>query len=160
MLKRSVVRVLAIAGLAMALVGTVAWASGRPADASTPRVVMVDNDARIGQQGFDPGAGWWGFAPSHIEVWKGEKIVFDNPTGNFRPHNVVSIDREGGPFDFKLVAGARFNSSPTREALVNPGGQWTLDTTDATPGHYTYHCSLHPWMVGTITVMDTGAPQG
>ena len=155
---RSKVRVLSIAIAAIALVGAVAGLVGRPVDAGTPRVLISDNDSKIGQAGFDAGAGWWGFSPSHIEVWKGEKITFDNPAGNFRNHDVVSMERDGGPYDARLIAGAKFNSSPSADAVIKPGMKFELDTTDATPGHYTYYCSLHPWMVGSITVMEPPAP--
>ena len=32
---------------------------------------------------------------------------------------------------------------------------WDLDTGSVDPGHYTFICTLHPWMVGTLTVLPT-----
>jgi plastocyanin len=147
-----------MAGVALALAGVSAWGNSRTAEAGTPRVVIVDNDSKIGQQGFDEDAGYFAFTPSHLEVEKGTKVVFDNPAGNFRPHDIVSLERDGGSFDNKLVAGAKFASSPTRESVITPGNQWVLDTAEIPVGHYAYYCSIHPWMVGSLTVSEPSAP--
>lgn len=121
-------------------------------NAYTARVIMYDND---GQFNFvDPGTGEWTFAPSHVEVAQGEPIVFENPASNKRPHAVVSIAAGGTPFDRTLTSGSLFNSSPTAADLIMPGNSWTLDTSSLEPAHYTYFCSLHPWMVGSFTVTE------
>ena len=31
--------------------------------------------------------------------------------------------------------------------------EWMLDTNSLDPGHYTYLCTVHPWMTGTLTVL-------
>ena len=33
---------------------------------------------------------------------------------------------------------------------MNPGQSWTYTFTE--PGTYTYYCTYHPWMTGTIIV--------
>lgn len=87
---------------------------------------------------------------------KGEKITFDNPAGNNRPHTVTSITWSGTAPTRTLESGTKFDSSPTLEMRITPGNSFTLDTTDLDAGNYVYYCTLHPWMVGTFTV--TPAP--
>jgi plastocyanin len=35
-----------------------------------------------------------------------------------------------------------------------PGNSWSLDTSGLAAGHYGYYCRLHPWMVGSLTVVE------
>jgi plastocyanin len=123
---------------------------------ATPRVVIVDNDG-----GFMPGesaTGQWSFAPAHIEVVKGAMITFDNPANNFRPHTVTSFSLAGRFPDVTPEYGAKFNSSPAPDALIQRGQSFVLDTSTLDPGHYAYFCALHVWMVGSITVTPAPAP--
>ena len=143
----------ACAAVGVLTVAGVLGAAAR-ADAATPRVVIYDNDAPPPSQGIDPWTGRWGFEPRHVTVVKGEPVVFDHPAGNFRPHTVVSITNAGSPAEPRLESGARFNSGTAMEAWLRPGGSWTLDTNAVDPGHYGYYCSLHPWMVGSVTVLQ------
>jgi plastocyanin len=141
---------------ALAFAVGVAWAAhAGAATAYSPMVTMVDNDAPAVNQGIDMGQAYWGFAPQLIHVKKGEPVLFVNPATNKRPHSVTSITLSAGPFDAgTLAAGARFDSSPTRETLVTPGSEgWTLDTNTIDAGNYAYYCRIHPWMVGQITVL-------
>jgi plastocyanin len=149
------VRFLVAAALFGVVAGGVALSPNGEAAASTPRVVMYDNDGPLPSQGgaIDFWTGELEFAPHHIAVMKGEQVVFDNPAGNKRPHNVVSISNSGNAGDPKLDAGAKFTSGLNREAWLSPGASWTLDTSTVDPGHYSYFCSIHPWMVGSITVL-------
>ena len=107
--------------------------AGAGVGAYTPRVLMVDNDG--GFTPGDPGTGQWGFSPAHITVMQGETIVFDNPAGNFRPHTVTSITWSGTAPTRTLESGTRFDSSPTRDALVTPGGSFALSTAELEAGH-------------------------
>lgn len=148
---RPVVRLLVVPlllGFAL-VVGSGALAQ-QPSGPPAPRVLMFDNGGTFAPG--DPATGQWTYVPAHITVTRGETITFDNPAGNFRPHTVTSITWEGQAPTRTLISGARFDSSPTREALIMPGGSFALDTTDLEPGHYLYYCTLHPWMVGTFTV--------
>ena len=67
---RSVMRLLAVPALVgLACVG-VALGAPLAADASTPRVVIVDNDAPTPAQGLDARTADWGYAPYHTTVMK------------------------------------------------------------------------------------------
>jgi plastocyanin len=145
--------VLVAAVVAAAVAGGSLSASGS-ASAATPRVLMYDNDGPLPNQGVDFWTGHWSFEPKHVTVLQGEQVVFDNPAGNTRPHNVVSIGSPGQPFPPAMEAGAAFSSGLTRESILRPGSTWTLDTSAVAPGHYGYFCSVHPWMVGSITVLS------
>lgn len=150
---RVLVRFLVVAAfVALAFVGL---SSSRTsvADASTPRVTIIDNDAPTPEQGIDQRTGQWGFSPANIVVLKGDAVVFNNPPGNFQPHNVVSITRAGTSAAPQLESGAKFSSGTAQENLLHAGSGWVLDTSPLDAGYYTYFCTLHPWMVGTITVL-------
>jgi plastocyanin len=145
--------VLASAVVGASLVGGVLGVSSS-ASAATARVQIIDNDGPTPAQGIDHRTGQWGFAPAHITVMKGEPVVFDHQAGNFRPHDVTSISNAGTGSAPVLEAGAKFGSGTAMEDWLRPGSSWTLDTNAVDPGHYPYFCSLHPWMVGTITVLS------
>ncbi len=145
----------AVAGLAV-LVGAAGSrhpsASGQAQQAKdTPRVAMFDSPVN-----FTPGneyEGSWGFTPAHLAVHQGEQIEFDNPVGNNYPHTVTSITWSAGPPPHRqLTVGAAFDSSPTPDQYLMPGGSFVLDTSTLDPGQYLYYCTIHPWMVGSITV--------
>ena len=139
---------------AFALAVGIAWvASVGTASAFSPMVTIIDNDAPTPNQGIDPGQAYWGYGPDIIHVKKGEQVTFLNPASNKRPHSVTSISLGTTPFENGLVAGAKFDSSPTREALVTPGNSWVLDTATVDAGNYAYYCRIHPWMVGQIAVL-------
>jgi plastocyanin len=132
----------------------VVWAvSGHTASAQGPMVNFVDNDAPAASQAIDARQSEWGFGPSRLVVKKGEQVIFMNPTEGKRPHSVTSITLGGTNFENALVAGAKFDSSPSRETLVTPGNSWTLDTSTLDPGNYAYYCRIHPWMVAELTVL-------
>src|SRR5262245_17056004 len=124
--------------VALAVVGVVALGVGvgavNSAAAATPRVVIVDNDAPPPNQGVNFWQGEWGFSPHHVAVTKGEPVVFDNPAGNSRPHNVTSLSRPGAATEPAVEAGSKFSSGVAREAWLQPGGSWTLDTGTLEPG--------------------------
>ncbi len=42
------------------------------------------------------------------------------------------------------------NNGSWNSGSIAPGGSFTATLT--TPGSYTYHCAIHPGMVGTVTV--------
>lgn len=138
----------AILGLGLAAGSGVHAHSG--ALAATPRVLMYDNDGSF--QGIDPVLSEWGFIPDTLVVSQGAQIVFDNPASNLRPHSISSISWSGAPPHNTLDIGAKFNSSPTADQFIMPGSTWTLDTATLDPGRYDFFCSIHPWMVGSITV--------
>ena len=139
---------------ALAFAVGVAWAASvSSAAAFTPSVTIIDNDAPTPNQGIDAGQAFWGYGPDILHVKKGEQVTFVNPPTNKRPHSVTSITPGGPSFENALAAGAKFDSSPTRETLVTPGNSWMLDTSTVDAGNYAYYCRIHPWMVGQLTVM-------
>jgi plastocyanin len=140
----------AVLGLAFA-VGSGVRAQQPPPAPFAPRVMMVDNNGSFSPG--DPGTGQWSFAPAHITVTKGDKITFVNPASNFRPHAVTSITATGMAPTRTLESAKLFDSSPTREMLIMPGSSFELDTSSLDPGHYSYYCTLHPWMLGSFTVI-------
>ncbi|HLH24207.1 MAG TPA: plastocyanin/azurin family copper-binding protein [Chloroflexota bacterium] len=134
---------------ALALALGLAWWPPAPASAATATVTIYDGDTPPPPT-FDPAQGWWGYAPLHVEVKRGEPVVFYNPETNRFPHTVTSISRGDGAGT--LAAGAQFDSTPDPNTRINPGESWTLDTSTLNPGHYAYYCRLHLWMLGSVTV--------
>ncbi len=115
---------------------------------------MTIHDTAAPGPTFDPDQWKWFFAPDRLVVTRGEKVEFYNQGGNDHPHTVTSLERVGNPFasPVQVVAGRVFDSSPTPDKLIQPGGEFVLDTRTLAPGNYTYFCKLHPWMVGEFTV--------
>ena len=106
---------------------------------------------------IDAETGTWGYGPAHIDVVKGEKITFVNPTTNTQPHTVTSLKFSNTP-TLTVEAGTFFDSSPGgRESRMAIGTSFVVDTSTLDAAQYTYYCSAHPWMVGTFTVT---APAG
>ncbi|HEY7061058.1 MAG TPA: plastocyanin/azurin family copper-binding protein [Chloroflexota bacterium] len=112
-------------------------------------VVIYDGDTPPPPT-FDPAQGLWSYAPNHVEVKRGDPIVFESPDTNRFPHTVTSITRGEAPNT--LATGARFDSSPDPSMRILPGESWTLDTASLDPGHYAYYCRVHLWMLGSFTV--------
>jgi plastocyanin len=133
------------------ILGTGMKARSSAIAAYSPRVIMYDNNLIF--QGGDPATGMWGFFPDHLAVVQGETITFDNPASNNFPHTVTSITASGAAPTRTLTAGDKFDSSPSRDLYVMPGSSFQLDTTSLAPGRYEYFCTIHPWMLGTFTVM-------
>ncbi len=115
------------------------------------RVTIIDSNVSFDPSGIEQ-EGYWGYGPQHIDVHQGDQVEFDSSSTNNYSHTVTSITWSGAPTARTLDSGTAFNSSPTREANIAPGGTWTLDTSTLTPGQYLYYCTIHPWMVGTLSV--------
>jgi plastocyanin len=73
------------------------------------------------------------FSPQSLIVKSGEKITWINRDDE--PHTVVSVDKQ-------------FKKSPA----LDTDQEFTV--TAGAPGTYTYYCSVHPKMTGTITVQN------
>src|SRR4249920_778806 len=71
------------------------------------------------------------FSPQSLIVKSGEKITWVNRDDE--PHTVVSVDKQ-------------FKKSPA----LDTDQEFTV--TAGAPGTYTYYCSVHPKMTGTIVV--------
>ena len=72
------------------------------------------------------------YSPANITVVIGANNTVAWTNNDNTPHTVTA---NNGAFD---------------SGLINPGQTWTYTFT--TPGTYAYHCSIHPWMTGTVTV--------
>jgi len=74
------------------------------------------------------------FSPANITVKKNTTVTWTNKDSV--AHTVMETDGQTGP-----------NSND-----INQGAKYSF--TFNTPGTYHYHCSIHPEMVGTVTVTD------
>ena len=72
------------------------------------------------------------FNPQNITVKSGEKITWINR--DEEPHTIVSVEKQ-----FK------------KSTALDTDQEFTI--TAGTPGTYTYYCSVHPKMTGTIVVV-------
>jgi plastocyanin len=73
------------------------------------------------------------FSPAAISIKAGTSVTWINQDGT--DHTVVSDPGAPGAFESK-----------------NPGNGGSYSFSFSKPGTYTYHCSIHPSMTGTITV--------
>jgi plastocyanin len=73
------------------------------------------------------------FAPSNLTVAVNATITWTNQD-RLVVHNVVS------------TGNTSFSSGD-----INPGTSWSFTFTK--PGTYSYFCSYHPWMIGSVTVV-------
>jgi plastocyanin len=80
------------------------------------------------------------YSPNPIQVSVGTTVTWTN--NDSQPHTVTS-GSNGQPDN-------KFNSSPNFTPLLNPGQTFSFTFTEA--GNYPYFCSLHPNMVGTVSV--------
>jgi plastocyanin len=78
------------------------------------------------------------FDPAEAGVEVGDEIVFTNE--GTEPHTVTTAD---GQFD---------------SGVLNPGDTFTVTVSE--PGTLTYYCTIHPEMVGNITVSGGGVGEG
>jgi plastocyanin len=136
---------------ALAMSASLSLAGTPTASAEDKTVMIVDQEAPQTPGNNEQGS--WGYAPFHISAAVGDKITFVQGETAFRPHTVTSVTWEGQGVEKTLTAGALFNSSPTRETTLTKGQSYVLDTAPMQPGQYLYYCALHPWMVGTISLM-------
>jgi plastocyanin len=95
-----------------------------------PSVIVVAQDAPAVSihEGGDPTS--WGYAPTSATVAAGQPVTFTN-SGTFA-HDAAATD---GSWNVPLL---------------DPGA--SAQVTFTTPGTYTYICTPHPWMQGTIIV--------
>jgi plastocyanin len=70
------------------------------------------------------------FSPSPVTVAVGTTVTFVN--NDVAPHD------------------ARADNGGFSTPVLQPGG--TANVTLSTAGNFVYHCSIHPGMVGTVTV--------
>jgi plastocyanin len=80
----------------------------------------------------------WGYDPASLSIATGDTVVWTN-TGS-TDHTVTAED---GSFD---------------SGSIPPGGTW--EYTFSETGDFQYHCTPHPFMMGTISVSDSPAGGG
>jgi aldose sugar dehydrogenase len=122
---RTVMAVLAVAGLGLSLSGCAGGGYGSPAGATSPsssvpsNAVVINVVAVNGAQSFSPNPG---------SIPSGQLVVWHNVDSI--THRVVLND---GQLDTGNISAGGFSSAMV---LVAPGP---------------YHCTIHPEMVGTLT---------
>jgi plastocyanin len=82
------------------------------------------------------------FLPSTARVAAGTPIRWDNPTATFHTVTADACLTGEGPCAFD-------------SGSVPPDGSYTVPSLP--PGHYPYHCRLHPIMRGVLTVVAPSA---
>jgi len=97
---------------------------------STPSLGKVTNVTIVPGSAISPNS--TGFTPSVVTVVLGVNNTVMWTNADSVPHTVTAND---GSFS---------------SGNMNPGDTYVLTFTSA--GNYTYHCSYHPWMKGTIVV--------
>ena len=80
------------------------------------------------------------YDPNPLTVKVGDTIAVDNK--DIAPHTVTNGKDATDPNMGKL-----FDTS-----IINAGDSGQIVTTGMKPGEYPYHCSVHPYMKGTLTV--------
>lgn len=78
--------------------------------------------------------------------------------GNFEPFSPAAIDVSPGSTVFwtnddttqHTVTSQGANQPTFDSGQIPPGMTW--DNTFESPGTYSYHCSIHPWMMGRVMV--------
>jgi len=80
------------------------------------------------------------YAPDTLTVTKGEIIAVSND--DTAPHTVTSGATPGD-----ADAGQLFDTS-----IIMPAGKADIDTSTIDAGEHPFHCTVHPFMTGTMTV--------
>jgi plastocyanin len=105
-----------------------------PANATAPSSATGDNTVKAVEGAGDPRTAWT-FDPSEITVAAGGSVTF------------VDAGKEAHT---ATADGASFDTG-----TLNPGESKAVTFDEA--GSFAYHCSLHPWMKGTVVVTAAGA---
>jgi plastocyanin len=87
--------------------------------------------------GSSAATGGAGFEPAAITVSPGGTVIWDNPDNALHTATSGESPTPDGKFDSGLI-GANQESKPV--------------TMPTEPGEYKYFCTLHPFLVGTVTV--------
>jgi len=100
--------------------------------------VTIISGAGSPPPGYSGGKTTYGFSPDVVTVFIGKNNTVFWTNDDTAPHTVTSDT--AGIFD-----------SGSTGPLTTQGG--TFQFTFTTPGTYTYHCSFHAWMQGTVIVL-------
>jgi plastocyanin len=110
-------------------VGPLLWVTAGPAWAFIAPVHIVDR-----------APGEYAFSPNVATIKKGDKVLWKNDSDAKERHTVTS---DPGSFRFECEQ-------------MPKGGQ--CEKRFPVAGSYTYHCEIHPAMVGRVEVEDPSAP--
>jgi plastocyanin len=80
------------------------------------------------------------YDPDPLTVTKGDVIGVSNKDA--APHTATSGKDPQDP-----QAGSEFDTS-----IIDPGASAQIDTANLGPGDHPYHCTVHPYMLGTLKV--------
>jgi len=136
-INRKVASVLAVAFVAIGIVGSVAWArkdvssAAEPSTTSAVPGTTVAGATANGSQAISIKD--FSFTPASLSIRPGDSVTWTNADG--AAHSIKSADQI---FD-----------SPDQ---IDPTMSFSF--TFATPGTYTYICGVHPSMKGTVEVAD------
>jgi plastocyanin len=125
MMRKATMRKILMLSVMLALCGV--DVPGMAADASASKSAAASSKGKSIEVTIEKFA----FQPKALSVSVGTKVVWTNK--DEEPHTVTS-------------AGEQFKSS-----MALDGGD-TYSVTFAKPGTYTYFCTVHPFMTGTIVV--------
>jgi plastocyanin len=116
---------------------------GANATAGTPAATTTTSSAAAATLTIPMGASTPGnpaYEPASLTVKKGDAIDVVNKDSS--PHTVTSGTGVEDP-----NAGKMFDTS-----IINAAASAQIATADLEAGEYDYHCSVHPFMTGKITV--------
>jgi len=114
--------------------------TGTTSMATTTSTVVSDSTARSAKVVVNIAAGAHSqsqaqnFVPSHLVVVIGVNNTVQWNNNDNSPHTVTS---DGNIFDSGAIASGS-----------------TFSFTFTTPGNYSYHCSIHPWMKASVLVLS------
>lgn len=108
--------------------------AGAASTASANAAGGAENVVKMVEGQGDPTTAWK-FEPAAITVKTGATVSFQN-TGT-QPHTATADDNS-------------FDTGAVSVGEMKP-------VTFSKAGTFTFHCSFHPWMKGTVTVSDSGS---
>jgi cytochrome c oxidase subunit 2 len=112
--------------------GTNETGASAPAATAAAATIKIPQGASVqGNPAYDPDS---------ITVKAGDTIAVENEDS--APHTVTNGKDATDPNVGKL-----FDTS-----IINAGDSGEIATTDLKPGEYPFHCSVHPYMTGSMTV--------
>ena len=119
------------------------------ADASATKFHIRAGD---GEQGFAVNE----FLPESITIRTGDTVRWVFPW--MEPHT-VSFNYQGPPDPANVTSPVIWDGvSPINSGLIfgSPSAPPSFEVTFTQPGTYQYFCVIHPFMTGTVTVVDSG----
>jgi plastocyanin len=106
-------------------------ASSTTTAAAGPSLTILEGASVQGNPAYDP---------DPLTVTKGDVIGVSNK--DTAPHTATSGKGSQDP-----QSGSEFDTS-----IIDPGASAQIDTANLDPGDHPYHCTVHPYMVGTLKV--------